>query len=175
MKPLSIFNTILFFLLGSFSLSAQNAKVFEEWATPDGTQNFFSRASVMTDGSGNVYVAGATLNGSGDYDLLVSKYSGNGVLLWNDQYDGTGNGDDFATSLVVDELGNVFVTGSTFTSSADTSDVITLMYEDDGTQVWAEVFSGAADGYDAGTTLIAVSDTVFVGGIVTGDTTFRII
>jgi hypothetical protein len=55
-------------------------QVFEEWVTSDGTQNYFIKAAVETDGDGFVYVAGATLNNAGNYDLLVSKYDDGGHM-----------------------------------------------------------------------------------------------
>jgi hypothetical protein len=66
---------------------------------------------VATDNAGNVIVAGLTTDVMGGVDLLVIKYSGAGVPLWTNRYNGPGNGDDGAQSLAVDGDGNVLVTG----------------------------------------------------------------
>ncbi len=142
-------------------------QVFEEWVTADGTQNYFIKAAVETDGDGFVYVAGATLNNAGNYDLLVSKYDAEGNVIWTDQYDGTGNGDDAAAALVVDANGYVFVTGTTFTSSTDTLDVVTIAYNDTGTRDWLSVYAGADELADFGTCIAVTNDAVYVGGSVT--------
>ena len=84
-------------------LNAQSYAVktlFEDWRTTGGSQNYFYRAVTKTDGSGNVYVAGATLNGNGNYDMLVQKFNSGGVLQWTDQYNGAGNKDDGALGLI---------------------------------------------------------------------------
>ena len=157
-----------FVLLSAATLHAQPIqRIFEDWFTTDGTQNFFIRADMVTDGSGNVYVAGATLNGSGNYDLLVAKYNNEGGLVWQDQYDGVGNGHDAATAIVLDGSGNAYVTGATFTSSADTLDVVTIRYSSGGTRAWLDVYSGADELLDAGTAIAFNSGAVYVGGIET--------
>jgi hypothetical protein len=60
---------------------AQTPVVFEEWAEYRGVQEFFYKNVTVTDASNNVYIAGATLNGEGDYDLLISKFDRHGVHL----------------------------------------------------------------------------------------------
>ena len=86
--------------------------------------------SMVTDASGNVYVAGSftsstvtfesyTLSnansGSGSGDIFFVKYDGSGNVLWA-KYAG-GNGNDIAYSVARDALGNFFVAG-TFSSSS---------------------------------------------------------
>ena len=36
----------------------------------------------ITDGSGNVYQVGATINNDGNYDAIISKTDRNGQELW---------------------------------------------------------------------------------------------
>ena len=173
MKNLGIHSIILFVMLLflASTLGAQPlSQVFEEWATSEGTQNFFVKAAVKADRSGNVWVAGATVNASGNYDLLVASYNPEGHLVWIDQYDGAGNGDDAAAALYVDGSGNVFVTGTTFTSTADTADVITIGYDNTGTRLWTDVYTGASGLADMGTAITSYSGKIFVGGISTDAT-----
>jgi hypothetical protein len=159
---------IIALTVASLSVYSQPVnQVFEEWVTSDGTQNYFIKAAVETDGDGFVYVAGATLNNAGNYDLLVSKYDAEGNVLWTDQYDGTGNGDDAAVALAVDANGYVFVTGTTFTSSTDTLDVVTIGYDDTGNRDWLEVYSGADELADFGTCIAVTNNAVYVGGSAT--------
>ena len=71
-----------------------------------------SAASLVVDDSGNVYVTGTVYVRSNiDSDYVTIKYDPNGQQVWEAPYDGR-NGSDVATSLAVDDLGNVYVTGS---------------------------------------------------------------
>jgi hypothetical protein len=85
--------------------------------TFDGTQNFFIKASIMTDPHGNTFMVGATINPAGNYDLFLAKYGEGGVIIWPDQYGGAGNRDDVATAFVIEPSGNLYITGSSFSSS----------------------------------------------------------
>src|SRR5688572_10127056 len=77
--------------------------------------NLDHRVSGMAvDNSGNIIVTGfSTFGTAGDYAVVA--YSGNGVALWTNRYNGPANGDDVARALAVDRNGNVFVTGSSIT------------------------------------------------------------
>ena len=176
MKKVSVSNwkqLLLFFIIVGFSSSAFSQalnQVFEEWASTDGTQNFFIKSAVKTDANGYSYIAGATLNGAGNYDIFVAKYDENGSLIWSDQYNGAGNGDDGATDIALGDSGNVYVTGTVFTSSSDTIDVITIAYDDSGTRTWVDVYAGDDGLADFGTCIGFADGKLFVGGAVTDAT-----
>lgn len=73
--------------------------------------------SLAVDASGNVYVTGGkgnvyVIEGSGDY--VTIKYDAAGNELWLKRYNGPGNGLDGAAKLAVDALGNVYVTGGSY-------------------------------------------------------------
>ncbi len=141
--------------------------VFEEWTTDAGTQNFFHKSVTKTDGSGNVYVAGATVNGSGNYDILVAKYNSGGVQQWIQQYNGYGNYHDFATAVFVDGSGNVYVTGTVTDSLlVQGSDIITMKYNSSGTLQWASRYNGSGSAYDLGADIIVDNGTgdVYITG-----------
>src|SRR5262245_51198141 len=88
----------------------------------NGPGNGDDRASALAvDGSGNVFVTGASFSGSSD-DFATIKYSSAGVPLWTNRYNGPGNGDDRASALGVDGSGNVFVTGASYSGSSDDYD-----------------------------------------------------
>lgn len=64
---------------------------------------------IAHDKRGNVIVAGKTKNWNSTWDVQVLKYSSTGALLWERHYDGTGDGDDYATAIHVDDGLNVYV------------------------------------------------------------------
>ncbi|MEO7300290.1 MAG: hypothetical protein ABI042_17125 [Verrucomicrobiota bacterium] len=75
-------------------------------------------------GSGNVFVTGSSYDTNGYSDYPTIKYSGAGVALWTNRYNGPGNSGDEA--VVVDGRGNVFVTGNWY--SGANYDCATIKY-----------------------------------------------
>jgi hypothetical protein len=63
--------------------------------------------AIAVDGSGNVYVTGASIG----YDYVTIKYSPDGDTTWVRRYNGPGNHEDHAEAIAVDGSGNVYVTG----------------------------------------------------------------
>jgi uncharacterized delta-60 repeat protein len=86
---------------------------------------------------------------------------------WAKTYNGPGNGIDIAFSVVVDDLGNVYVAGN---SPGDTSanDITTVKYDSSGQQQWVQRYNGPGNSDDGtnGTNAIAVdsSGNVYVAG-----------
>jgi len=153
---------MLFIQFMSFAQS--ELKIFSEWMTNTGTQNFFHKNIIKTDANGNVFVAGATVNDSNNYDILVAKYNSRGILQWMQQYDGAGNGDDMAVGLYVDTSGNVYTTGATMTLTTN-SDVVTIKYSSSGVQQWIVTYNGTGSLYDAGADLMTdASGNVYITG-----------
>jgi uncharacterized delta-60 repeat protein len=86
---------------------------------------------------------------------------------WVQTYNGPGNGLDIAFSVVVDNLGNVYVAGN---SPGETSanDVTTIKYDSAGQPQWVQRYNGPGNSDDGtnGTNAIAVdsSGNVYVAG-----------
>ncbi len=70
--------------------------------------------SIAVDNSGNSYVTGFSTGLGTSYDYATIKYNSAGTQIWVARYNGPGNGNDFAYSIVVDNSGNVYVTGGSF-------------------------------------------------------------
>ncbi len=146
--------------------SQSELHIFTEWASSAGSQNFFHKSRTKTDGSGNVYVTGATVNSSGNYDILVAKYNSSGVQQWIQQYNGYENYHDFATAVFVDASGNVYITGTVSDSSnVQGSDIITNKYNSSGTLQWSKRYNGSGNFYDSGADIIVDgSGNVYITG-----------
>lgn len=87
--------------------------------------------AIALDNEGNVYVTGKSYNGNHtDYAYATVKYDSSGKQLWAARYDGAGTKDDIAYALAVDNVGAVYVTG---TSGGDYA---TVKYDKDGNQRW---------------------------------------
>jgi uncharacterized delta-60 repeat protein len=85
------------------------------------------RNTLAVDGSGNVIVTGNSYGGGGDSDIVTIKYSGTGVALWTNRYNGPENDNDYAQAVTVDHDGNVIVTGYSAGSGGD-YDFATIKY-----------------------------------------------
>jgi uncharacterized delta-60 repeat protein len=97
-----------------------------------GNREDYARA-IAVDGSGNIYVTGSSTGSDFESDIsdyVTIKYSGAGVQLWLDRYDGPGGwgeNDDGANAIAVDKSGNVYVTG--YSTGSDTGyDYATIKY-----------------------------------------------
>ena len=148
----------------TFLANAQSVlNVFTDWTGNNGSQNFFYKNLVKTDASGNVYIAGATMNGSNNYDILVVKYNSTGDQLWIQQYNGAGNGNDMAVGLYIDASGYVYITGTVTT--ATNVDAVTIKYNSSGTQQWLTTYNGTGGAFDTGADIITdASGNVYITG-----------
>lgn len=97
--------------------------------------------SIAVDESGNVYVTGTSAGIGTNYDYATIKYNSLGIEQWIQRYNGPGNGYDYPSSIAVDELGNVYVTGSSEGISTF-SDYATIKYNSAGIVHWVQRYNG---------------------------------
>jgi hypothetical protein len=158
----------ILFALGIFMfINNVNAQLtpFEEWVSTTGSQNFFVKSKTKTDDVGSVYVAGATLNGNGNYDILISKFSSVGAHLYTYQLDGYYGYHDAATALWVDGSHNVYVTGFIIDSLSQAADAFVLKLNSSFVVQWSKRFNGTGSLYDMGTDIrVDGSGNVYVTG-----------
>lgn len=143
--------------------------------------------SVATDRNGYIYLGGLTEDnsgiasaggfqtsyGGGTNDGFLVKFDGNGVRLWATYYGGTG--DDNVRSLSCDGVGNIYLSGSTSSTSniatvgsyqptyTGAEDAILVKFDGFGNRLWGTYFGGTNT-----TTSYAVTCTendVYIGGI----------
>ena len=162
-----------------------------------GTQNDVGTA-LTTDATGNLFVTGytwsfnfPTLNpgggawfqGSlaGKADVFILKFNNSGVCLWATFYGGSNIDESNVLGdreIALDGSGNVYVTGSTFSTdfptldpgctyyngaSVGSSDIFILKFSNGGTRLWATYNGSSA--FDLGTALaLDANNCLFVVG-----------
>jgi hypothetical protein len=121
--------------------------------------------AVVVDGSNSVIVTGYSLVSGGGSDYATIKYSGGGVPLWTNRYNGSGKGYDRAYAVALDGSGNVIVTGYSLGSPGPNSDYATIKYSSAGVPLWTNRYNGPGNGSDqAAAVAVDHSGNVIVAG-----------
>lgn len=107
-----------------------------------------SANGVAVDASGNVYVTGQSAGAGGSephYDVATIKYSGAGVPLWTNCYNGPVTGHDCAMAVAVAPHGDVVVTG--WSSGIAGLDYLTMKCSSAGVPLWTNRLSAGGSDY----------------------------
>ncbi len=114
----------------------------------DGTGNYYDDAwAIAVDGSGNIYVTGASYGSGTSYDYATIKYYPYGTAAWEKRYDGGSHDDDRASDVAVDDSGYVYVTGASY-DTPTSYDYVTIKYEPDGDTAWVRRYNGTGNDED---------------------------
>jgi len=120
---------------------------------------------IAVDTSGNVYVTGASRGSSGYNDYATIKYDANGDTAWVRRYDTPESWDDQPQALVIDDSGNVYVTGSTSDEWMLYCDYLTIKYFANGDTAWVRRYNGPDnDSDEAHDIAVDTSGNVYVTG-----------
>jgi hypothetical protein len=123
MKTRHFVVTVVLFILLAGSAFAATAPVPPQWVKQFGSAQIDYAKDLVTDASGNVYVAGTTHGAidaetqlvpntnKGGTDAFVAKFDPQGELLWVVQF-GSG-ADDFIEGITLDRFGFLYVAGWT--------------------------------------------------------------
>ncbi|HOX59442.1 MAG TPA: hypothetical protein P5205_19790 [Candidatus Paceibacterota bacterium] len=139
----------------------------------NGPGNFTDGAqAVAVDGSNNVIVTGVSTGSGSASDYATIKYSGEGVPLWTNRYNGPANDYDGALAVAVDGSNNVIVTGASRTTTVwpRPSAYATIKYSSAGVPLWTNRYHGPVND-DSQAVAVAVdgSSNVIVTGYSLGD------
>lgn len=155
------------------------------WAKSAGNTDDDYGKSIISDSSGNVYVAGyykssitfggTTLTTAGIDDIFVVKYDTSGNVLWANSAGGAYG--DQALSIAADNSGNVYVTGSFYsptftfgtislTNSSSGQDMFIAKIDAVGNLLWLNKFGGNNTELGQGIAT-DVSGNIYVTGLVT--------
>lgn len=123
----------------NFSTIKYNSDGIEQWLSTE----FYGNASdLAVDISGNVFVTGFEVQANSHSNYVTVKFNSLGISLWVATYDGPGNFSDKANAIAIDDHGNVYVTGYSWTTTLGSSDYITIKYNIDGVELWVARYNG---------------------------------
>ena len=161
MKKLYILSALISFTLQSFA----------QWPARYNAFNKIDQGRlVAVDASNNVYVTGRSQDKKGNDDYATIKYNPSGQQVWVARYNGAGNGFDIPHGMVVDNAGNVYVTGSSLGSGTD-YDFATVKYNSAGAPQWTMRYDGTTHKADvAKDIMVDATGNVYVTGYADGAT-----
>lgn len=123
--------------------------------------------AIVIDGSGNVYVTGYSDRRNSSiarFDLTTIKYSSLGTEEWVTRYNGPGNLSNYGRGIVLDEIGNIYVTGESMGSGTG-MDYATIKFSPSGDTLWVARYNGPGNDADyAKAIAIDGSGNVYVTG-----------
>lgn len=119
-------------------------------------------SGLVVDANGDVYVTGRSASLVDD-DFATIKYSGaNGSQLWLQLYN-SGNGNDRAAAITLDNAGDVIVTGRSKGSNND--DFRTVKYSNAGALLWSKFYNAPANQDDRALAIaVDATDNIYVTG-----------
>jgi uncharacterized delta-60 repeat protein len=119
------------------------------------------------DGQANVHIAGSSIGSGSDIDYAIIKYNSLGIQQWIQRYNGPGNSSDYVNALILDGPGNVYVTGSSPSTSAyNTEDYATIKYNSLGAEQWVRRYNGPGNSSDkASSVAVDGPGNVYVTGV----------
>jgi uncharacterized delta-60 repeat protein len=96
-------------------------------------------SAVAVDSDGNAVVTGFSTGNGSSRDFYTAKYrAADGVVLWEQRYNGPGNGRDEATALALDANGNVVVGGMSRGTGAFADPYVAKYSAVNGGLIWAK-------------------------------------
>ncbi|MDP2366421.1 MAG: SBBP repeat-containing protein [Ignavibacteria bacterium] len=150
------------FLLFQMCLFAQTPV----WTTfYNGPLNGHDQANgVFFDNNGNIYIAGEEFGAASGGNFSTVKINPTGNVVWSSTINGPHNGTDAAYGVCVDNVGNVYSTG-TVQWSLNYFKIQTVKYSPSGSVIWKAVFdsSGNSDG-DANAITLDADGNIFITG-----------
>lgn len=99
--------------------------------------------------------------------LTLGFYNANAQInvLWESRFTSAGSNSDSGKEIAVDDNGNVYVTGTSYTNATTGFDIVTIKYDPLGNQIWTATFNGSGNTIDDGRDIAVDKDgNVYVTG-----------
>ena len=128
------------------------------WNSPTNDSDYVSGGDyvdqgLMLDANANLFISGTSQDPGILFteNIVTLKFDSAGNFLWENIFNGTGDDQDIAYSIGVDNAGNAYVCGSTNTLAAlNSEDYITFKINGTtGATVWSRLYNATVDWIDA--------------------------
>lgn len=139
-----------------------NSLGFLEWNKTWGAISADYGMEICIDNFDNLYITGAKYDYENrNYEVCLVKFNSSGFEQWNKTWGGLNN--DYGIGMTRDNLGNIYITGSTWSFGNGKSDIFLLKYDSFGSLKWNKTWGGEYSDYGFG---IAISESgnIFVTG-----------
>jgi uncharacterized delta-60 repeat protein len=121
--------------------------------------------SLVYGADGNVYAAGQSFGSVTGCDFIVIGLTSSGSKRWVYRYNGPGNGQDLASSVVYGADGNVYAAGESY-DSGTWADIILVCLATDSTRRWLYRYNGPGSrGDEAFSVVYGADDNIYIGGV----------
>jgi hypothetical protein len=175
---------ILFFFYSS-TLFAQESRIWSSYLGGTLDENYNSVTKTAVDASNNIYIVGTTGSASGiattgshqttfagNTDAFITKYDGNGAVLWSTYFGGAGY--DYGFGIAIDNSGNVVIVGLTHSATgiassgfqntlSGTNDAFVAKFNGNGTLIWSSYYGGPSTDQANAVQVNSTGDIYFCG------------
>ena len=120
--------------------------------------------ALAIDCDNNIIVAGSVVLPGKDYDAFVAKFDPNGNILWYKTFGGSKR--EHAYGVALDNFGNIYVTGSTNSFSAN-YDSFVARFDPNGNLAWFKVWDiGGVGARDEALSIAVIQfDHIYITGV----------
>lgn len=134
----------------------------EQWVVRyNGPDNGNDKANaIAVNNEGSIFVTGHSEGSGTSDDYTTVKYDSTGLQQWVVRYDGPSHSGDSAFAIVVNDVGNIYVTGCS-QGIGTYWDYATVKYDSHGVEQWVARY----DGYKANAIAVDYSENVYVTGM----------
>ncbi|MBA4312680.1 MAG: hypothetical protein C0417_08625 [Chlorobiaceae bacterium] len=124
--------------------------------------NFLSDIAVYD--SNAIYIAGYSYISNEELNGTLVKLNQYGNIEWMRLYDGPAHSEDFFVNIVIDQKGNICVTGGS-TGVETLKDMVLIKFDSDGKEIWKQLYNGLANGNDFSRAIFVDNfGNVYIGG-----------
>ena len=154
-----------------YKISSNGAAIWSA-VNPDASCGSDLVHGLAIDRTGEVFVTGQTCyfapnDAYATFEYGTYKANTNGSWIWTNTFPPVPVQPSVATSIAVDNVNNVYVTGYSFGTNSG-NDIVTIKYDNNGNQIWLERYNGPANGDDEGNAIaVDTNGNVYVTGYAT--------
>jgi Secretion system C-terminal sorting domain/Beta-propeller repeat len=136
----------------------------EEWTTivDNGLYSWIVKDLAISN-QGNVFITGyGGSGGSTLNNILTAKINQNGSLSWSKVHNGSGNGNDEAIGIVVDNNNNSYIAANLVGNEMD---IGLIKYDTNGNEIWAlQYSSNDASSFDEVSDMLLENNIIYLSG-----------